>query len=436
MRNKSTRRVFLGQLGIGLWAVGGARRACAGSSGDKLNVALIGVGGRGWDNFTAMRGENIVALCDVDEAHAGGAFKAMPDVPKFADYRQMFDRMHKQIDAVVISTPDHMHAIMTLAAMQLGKHVYCEKPLTHTVAEARRVAQATAKYKVVTQMGNGGNALAGSRRTVELLRARAIGEVREVHVWTDRPGSYWRNALDRPTDTPPVPKTLHWDLWLGVAQARPYHPAYLPAVWRGWFDFGTGALGDIACHSCNTMFWGLGLRDPTSVEAETSERHKESFPAWSRIKWQFPARDGRGPVTVFWYDGGQKPTGDVLDGQPPGDNGVVFVGDKGRMRINGRYQPSLLPEKDFAGYTPPPKTLPDSPGHHEEWIRNCKNGDLGLDYMSHFGRAGLMTEAVLLGNIPVRTGKRIEWDPTNMKITNAPELNDLLDMPYRQGWKP
>lgn len=435
MSDQRTRRVFLGELGIGLWVATRPRRVRAASPSEKLNVALIGVGGRGRDNMNAMRGENIVALCDVDEAHAGAAFKAMSRVPKFADYREMFDKMHKQIDAVVISTPDHMHATMTLTAMQLGKHVYCEKPLTHTVAEARRVAEAAAKYKVVTQMGNQGNALPSSRRTVELLRAKAVGDVREVHVWTDRPGAYWRNALDRPAETPPVPKTLQWDLWVGVAPSRPYHPVYLPGAWRGWFDFGTGALGDIACHACNTAFWGLGLRDPKSVEAETSERHKESFPAWSRIRWHFAAGEGRGPVTMFWYDGGQKPSPDLLDGGEPDENGVVFVGEKGCIRVNKHYEPVLSPEKDFADDTPPPKTLPDSPGHHEEWIRNCKSGDLGLDYMSHFGRAALMTEAVLLGNIPVRTGKRIEWDAAKMKITNAPELNELLDMPYRQGWK-
>jgi predicted dehydrogenase len=435
MAGKSTRRVFLGQVGVGLLAMTQARRARAASPNEKLNIAMIGCGGRGWDNFNAMRGENIVALCDVDEAHAEQAFKALPEVPKFADYRKLLDKMHKQIDAVVVSTPDHMHAIISLAAMQLGKHVYCEKPLTHTVAEARRVAQAAAKYKVVTQMGNGGNALPVVRRAVELLRAKAIGETREVHVWTDRPGAYWTNALDRPAETPPVPPTLQWDLWLGVAPVRPYHPCYLPAVWRGWYDFGTGALGDIACHACNPVFWGLDLRDPATIEAKTSERHKESFPAWSRIKWQFPAREGRGPVTLFWYDGGKRPSADLLDGQPVQDNGIVIVGEKGRMQISEHRPPILLPEKDFEGYQRPPKTLPDSPGHHEEWIRNCKNGDLGLDYMSHFGRAAVMTEAVLLGNIPVRTGKRIEWDAAKMKITNEPELNELLEMPYRDEWK-
>jgi predicted dehydrogenase len=438
MLNRLNRRELLRNTalaGVGVWTAGSGRAwAASPSPNEKLNIAVVGCGGRGGDDLRGVEHENIVALCDVDEAHAAEAFKTLPNVPKFADYRKLFDKMHKEIDAVVVSTPDHMHAIITLTAMQLGKHVYCEKPLTHTVAETRRVAQAAAKYKVVTQMGNNGNALPGARRTVELLRAKAIGEVREVHVWTDRPGAYWRNALDRPAETSPVPKTLQWDLWLGVAPARPYNPIYLPAVWRGWYDFGTGALGDIACHACNTAFWGLDLRDPQSVEAETSQRHKESFPAWSRIKWQFPARNGRGPVTLYWYDGGKRPRPDLLEGRPMQDNGVVIVGEKGRMRVNDRYKPSLLPEKDFADFKPPPKTLPDSPGHHEEWIRNCKKGDLGLDYMSHFGRAAVMTEAILLGNIPVRTGKRIEWDAGTMKITNEPELNELLEMPYREGW--
>lgn len=434
MSTKRTRRVFLGQLGAGLCAATLAGRARAASPNEKLNVALVGVGGRGWDNFNAMRGEKIVALCDVDEAHAGGAFKAMPDTPKFADYRRLFDKLHKDIDAVVVSTPDHMHAIITLTAMELGKHVYCEKPLTHTVAEARRVAEAAAKYKVVTQMGNGGNAKSSSRRAVEMLRAKSFGEVSEIHVWTDRPGAYWRNALDRPAEKPEVPKTLNWDLWLGVAPSRPYHPIYLPAAWRGWFDFGTGALGDIACHTCNVAFWGLDLRDPVWAEAETSEPHKDSFPAWSRIKWQFPRNATRGPVTLHWYDGGQKPDARLADRDRLPDNGMIFVGDKGRLLMTGEYQPVLLPEKDFADFKPPPKTLPDSPGHHEEWIRNCKNGDLGLEYMSHFARAGRMTEAVLLGNIAVRTGKRIEWDAAKFKITNVPEANELLEMAYRKDW--
>ncbi|GMV96379.1 MAG: Gfo/Idh/MocA family oxidoreductase [Phycisphaerae bacterium] len=435
MSIRHTRRFFLGQMGVGLWAATRPGRARAASPNEKLDIAIIGCGGQGHSNLGNLRGENIVALCDVDEAHARGAFREFPDVPKFADYRVLFDKMHKQIDAVAVSTPDHMHAIITLTALELGKHVYCEKPLTHTVAEARRVIEATLRHKRVTQMGNGGNARPVLRRAVEMIRAKAIGEVREVHAWTDRPAKIWRNAIDRPTDTPPVPKTLHWDLWLGVAPQRPYHPCYLPGVWRGWYDFGTGAMGDMACHICNVAFWALDLRDPTSVEAQTSPRFKETFPAWSLIRWQFPANKDRGPVTLHWYDGGKKPRPELADRKDLPDNGLIFIGEKGRLHMMREQQAVLLPEKDFAGYKPPPQTIPDSPGHHQEWIRNCKTGELGLDYMSHFVRAGTMTEALLLGNIAVRTGERIEWDAAQRRITNVPEANELLDMPYRAGWR-
>ncbi len=438
-RRRTTRRRFLqgtAGIGIGYWIAGRPAATRADSPNEKLNVACIGVGGQGAHNVEQVRSANIVALCDVDEARAAGTFKKYEKAQKFADYRRMLDKLHKQIDGVVISTPDHTHAPATLAALQLGKHVYCEKPLTHTIGEARRVAQAAARAKVVTQMGNNGNALPGVRRAVELIRAQPVGPIREIHAWTDRPGKIWVQGIDRPTDTPPVPKTLHWDLWLGVATERPYHPCYLPGKWRGWYDFGTGPAGDMACHICNAAFWGMDLRDPVAVEADVSDTHKETFPAWSRIRWDFPARPGRPAIKFHWYDGGQMPPRELGNGEPLSDNGIILVGERGRIYLPKTSSAGavLLPEKDFADFQGPPKTLPDSPGHHEEWIRNCKSGDLGLDYMSHFGRAAVMTEVFLLGAIAVRMGKRLEWDARNAKVTNVPEANAYVDPPYRKGW--
>jgi len=439
MPRGTSRRRFLQQsvvAGAGFWVATRPADGQTPSRHDKLNVVCVGIGGRGADNVGAVTGENVLGLCEVDEVRGAQSFKRLPDVPRFADYRVMLDKLHKQIDAVVVSTPDHMHAPVTLAAIELGKHVYCEKPLTRTVAEARRIAEAAARHKVVTQMGNGGNAQSGARRNVELLRSGALGKVSEVHAWTDRPGAFWKQALDRPIETPPVPPTLKWDLWLGVAPRRPYHPAYLPGKWRGWYDFGTGALGDMACHICNVAFWGLDLRDPTAVECETSEQYDETFPAWSRVKWEFPANVSRPGVRFFWYDGGRKPAPDLVGGRELPDNGSIVIGEKGTL-----YVPSpdgaervLLPEDRFKDFKQPPRSLPDSPGHHEEWIRNCRKGDLGLDYMSHFVRAGAMTEALLLGAVAIRTGKRLEWDARKMKITNVPEANQYIDPPYRKGW--
>ena len=439
MSMKHSRRQVLKSsmaAGVGFWVVGRSEWARAASPNEKLNIACVGIGGRGAGNLDGMIRENVVAVCDVDEAWAADSFKRVPKAVKFNDYRKLLDKMHKEIDAVVVSTPDHMHAPVSLAAMELGKHVYCEKPLTHTIAEARRMAEAAAKYKVVTQMGNGGNALSRSRRAVEMLRAGILGSVREVHAWSDRPAKIWTQGIDRPADTPPVPPTLKWDLWLGVAPERPYHPAYLPGKWRGWFDFGTGAMGDMACHICNVAYWGLGLKDPAAVEAEVSGLHKETFPNWSKIVWEFPARGDQPALKFRWYDGGKKPAKELGPGGDLPDNGLIIVGDKGRMFIAKADEEDsvLLPKEAFENVKRPEKTIPDSPGHHEEWIRNCKTGDQGLDYMSHFGRAAIMTEGLLLGNLAVRTGKRIEWDAKAMKVTNLPEANAFLDTVYRKGW--
>ena len=442
-----TRRTFLSRTAAAAagWWIVEAREAAASEAprsrpgrSDRLRVAFIGAGGQGAVNIERLREHvHIAALCDVDAARAGASFRRYPGARKFEDYRVLLDRMHKEIDAVVVSTPDHMHAPITLAAMELGKHVYCEKPLTRTVAEARRVVAATRRHRVVTQMGNAGNAQAVARTAVEMIRAGAIGPVREIHAWTDRPGRHWPQGLARPSDTPPVPKTLRWDLWLGVAPVRPYHPAYVPFRWRGWWDFGTGALGDMACHACNIAFWALELQDPASVECEVSGVHEETGPVWSCVRWEFPPRGNRGPVRLYWYDGGRMPSRDLVEGRELPSNGLLLVGEKGVL-LNTRQEGGavlLLPESRFAGYRPPAPTIPRSPeGHHAEWVAACQRGWPAPEHMSHFGRAGVMTETLLIGNLAVRSGKRIEWDARSMKVANFPEANAWVDPPYRTGW--
>lgn len=442
MARRSNRRQFLaqaGMAGIGFWVAGGLQAADAKSANEKLNIAVIGCGGQGGGNLGAVSGENIVALCDVDEKRAASAFSKYPDVKKFADFRKMLDDMGKEIDAVVVSTPDHMHAPASVMAMKLGKHVYCEKPLTHSVHEARVMRETAAKMKVATQMGNQGTSGGGFRQNVEVIQSGALGPVKEVHVWSNRP--IWaQGMIDRPKDTPDVPSTLSWDQWLGVAPDRSYHPSYLPFSWRGWWDFGTGALGDMACHTANLPFMALKLGYPTVIEAETSGLSTESPPKWSVIRFEFPARGELPPVKFTWYDGGKKPTDDVLkevvkvvkDGKVPG-SGCLIVGDKGQLFTSNDYgqDRKLLPEEAYKDYKPPEPTLPRSPGHHKEWLLACKGGKPA---MSSFDYAAFLTETILLGNVAMRVGKRIEWDGPNMKSTNCPETEKFVKREYRKGW--
>jgi len=402
---------------------------------ETLNIALVGVGGRGADNHKTVAAQNIVGLCDVDENHLGAAAKRSPRARTFVDFRKLFDELHVQIDAVIVSTPDHTHAVVSQAALELGKHVYCEKPLTHSIHEARVLAATAARHKLATQMGNAGHSSEGTRRVVELIRAGAIGQVREVHAWSNRP--IWPQAIDRPTDHPPVPASLHWNLWLGPAPERLYHPAYHPFKWRGWWDFGTGALGDMGCHIIDAAFWALELRDPRSIEAESPpiSPHPETAPAWSIVRYDFEARSSRPPVKLIWYDGGKLPPLELFDGHAPekDSNGSLFVGEKGRLLVGGQGRRAyrLLPEREFAGYIEPKPTLARSPGHHAEWIEACKTGKptgTNFDYSSR------LTELVLLGNVALRAGRRIEWDAAALKITNGP-LDDLfIHREYRPGW--
>ncbi|MHC4204163.1 MAG: Gfo/Idh/MocA family protein [Planctomycetota bacterium] len=407
---------------------------------EKVNIAGIGVGGQGGGDIKNMSSQNIVALCDVDWRRAGGTFRRYPKATKYRDFRVMLDKEDKNIDAVVVATPDHVHAVASIAAIKRGKHVYCEKPLTHSVYEARKVAEAAREAGVATQMGNQGQASEGTRLMCENIWGGAIGPVREVHVWTDRPlrglsDVYWPQGVGRPEDTPSVPDGLDWGLWLGPAPERPYHPAYVPFKWRGWWDFGTGALGDIGCHSIDPVWRALKLKAPLSVHAACTLVNNETFPVASRVTYQFGARGDMPPVKLHWYDGGLRPPrpDELEDGQNFGDNGTLFVGDKGKML---GYM--IIPESRRKEFGKAPKVLERSPGHYQEWIDACKGGKSAG---SNFDHAGPLAEAVLLGNVALRpamkqklTRVNLLWDSENFKITNVPEANQYLRREYREGY--
>jgi len=410
---------------------------------DKINIAGVGIGGQGGADLRELSSQNIVALCDVDWAHAAGTFRRYPDARKYKDFREMLDKEDKNIDGVVVGTPDHQHAIVSLAAIKRNKHVYCEKPLTHTVREARMMADAAREHKVATQMGNQGQAGEEVRLLCETIWDGAIGQVREVHVWTDRPlqgvnGVYWPQGVGRPKGEDPIPDSLNWDLWVGPAPTRPYvKGVYNPFVWRGWWDFGTGALGDIGCHSLDPVFRALKLGHPTSVEACCTLVNDETYPVASRVTYEFPARGELAPVTLHWYDGGMKPPRppELDDGRRWDTNGALYIGDKGKM-LGGR----LIPDARQKEYGKPPQKLERSPGHYVEWVIACKGGKAaGSNFPDH---AGLLAQVVLLGNVALRRelkaekylGTKLLWDGQAFKFTNVPEANKYLTKEYREGW--
>ena len=405
----------------------------------KLRVACIGVGGRGRAAVEGMKDENIVALCDVDDERAAESYEMVPGALRFRDFRRMFDEIGSEIDAITISTPDHMHFAPALAALRLGKHVLVEKPLTHSIWEARELTLAARRAGVATQMGNQGHALEGTRLVREWIEAGVIGPVREVHFWTNRP--IWPQGLDRPdhsTCIPVVPPSLDWDLWLGVAPERPYDPTYVPFSWRGFWDFGTGALGDMACHIMDAAYWGLQLGSPTSVEAVSTPVNEESAPKASTVTYQFPARGSMPPVKAVWYDGNLVPsfpfaveTGRKLDQ----GGGVFIVGDDATI-VTDTYAGTvrIAPEERMQEVLRSrlPKVYPRvKGGHFQEWIDACKGG---APCGSNFDYAGPFTETVLLGNLAIRTRRRLEWDAANLTVTNLPEANRFIKRDYRAGW--
>ncbi len=404
---------------------------------EKLNIATIGAGGMGAGNTKRCSGENIVALCDVDFDRAKKTFAAFPKAKRYKDFRVMLDKQ-KDIDAVIVATPDHTHAVAAMMAIKMGKHVYVQKPLTHTVHEARMLTEAAREMKVATQMGNQGHSRDDCRFTKEWLADGAIGDVREVHCWTNRP--VWPQGILKPKDTPAIPKKLDWDLWLGPAPHRPYNPAYVPFNWRGWMDFGCGALGDMACHVMDSAFWGLDLKYPTSVEASCSRTHKvknsETFPRSSVVHYTFPARGNMPEVKLHWYDGGLLPERFAeMDPRSklPG-SGTVFVGDKGIL-MSGQYgeSPQIIPESRRREYKRPAETLKRIKGSHEQnWIDACKGGQPAC---SNFDYSGPFTETVVMGNLAIRMpGKKLYWDGENMKVTNNDAANEFVTKTYRQGW--
>jgi predicted dehydrogenase len=441
-----TRRKFLGAAVAATPFLFVPRRVLGGggepSPNSKLNIAGVGVGGQGGNDIESVKSENIVALCDVDWDYAAPLLKKFPAARRYHDFRELLEK-EKNLDAVVVGTPDHAHAVVAMAALKLDKHVYCEKPLTRTIHEARALARAAREHKVATQMGNQGMAFEGNRLMTEWINAGAIGAVREVHVWSDRPTrkgkwpGWWAQGIERPKDTPPVPESLQWDLWLGPAPQRPYHPAYAHFRWRGWWDFGSGGLGDMGIHNLAPVFSTLQLGAPSSVQASSTPVFPDSLPVACIVHYEFPARGELPPVTVHWYDGGlmpPRPSELEPDEELDREDGIIFVGDKGKMLVEGwgGHHPRLLPQKRDDEYVRPPRTLPRSVGHHQEWINACKGGP---PPRSHFGFAGPLTEAVLLGTVCVRVGgRRLLWDSENLRVTNFPEANNFIHYEYRKGW--
>ncbi|HET8550440.1 MAG TPA: Gfo/Idh/MocA family oxidoreductase [Bryobacteraceae bacterium] len=495
----SRRHFFCGSLLAGAVPAGGFGSAPSlkalgyKSPNEKLNIAAIGAGGKGASDIAGCMTENIVALADVDSKRAERTFLRFENIPKYTDFRRMFDKQGNEIDAVIVATPDHMHAAATLWAMERGKHVYCQKPLTRTIAEARLLASAAAKYKVATQMGNQGYSNEGTRQCAEMIWAGEIGNVTEVHAWTNRP--IWPQGLTELPPEAPVPETLDWDNWLGVAAMRPYSSAYAPFNWRGWYDFGCGALGDMACHILGAPNMALMLSAPTSVECIRKDGTSPfTFPKKSVIRFDFPARGSMPPVKIFWYDGMTGapalpvtiPAGELLGdiprsmmvelglaverpdfspagvgfGQgggrrpdaapakpatappkramgenaviPPNSNGSLFVGDKGLI-TTGTYGAGtrLLPVAKMKDYKFSPQFLTRSPGHYRDWIRAAKGGERAC---SDFSIAAPFTEWILLGTLALRFEGKLDWDSAKMRVTNVPEANQYIRPKFRKGW--
>lgn len=429
MPRRSNRREFFKQTALGGAALAGcgyfSSRSAAESksANEKLNIGMVGTSNQARFTIDNVRHENIVALCDIDDKYLAKAASEFPRAKTYNDFRLLLEQ--GDLDAVAVCTPDHIHAPATVMALRLGKHVYCEKPLTHSVAEARLVAQTAAQAKTATQMGTQIHAGNNYRRVVEVIRSGAIGPVREVHTWA---GRSWGGG-DRPQDMPPIPKHIHWDLWLGPAPARPYHPTYLPANWRKWWDFGGGNLADMACHHMDLPFWALELRSPTSVEAEGPAVHPETCPLGLIVRYEYAGRGDLPPVKLTWYDGDRIPA--KIHGIATGGGGNLFVGERGMLWADyGSYK--LYPEGDFAGYKPPEPTIPNSIGHHNEWIAACKTG---APTTCNFDYAGRLTEAVLLGNVAFRAGQRLEWNAERLAAANCPQAEQFLHREYRKGWE-
>jgi predicted dehydrogenase len=441
----TNRRTFLqttGALGAGYWITGGLRAAESKSPNEQIQIGCIGVGGKGESDVkNVSEFGSIYALCDVDSLKLTGMSKRYKTQHNFADFREMLDKMGDRIDAVTVSIPDHNHAVAAAKAMKMGKHVYCQKPLTHSIWEARRLGEIAREKGVATQMGNQYTAFNPMRKAAYQIRDGQIGNVKEVHVWTDRP--IWPQGESRPAGKP-VPSTVNWEAWIGAAPFRPYAEGYHPFGWRGWWDFGTGALGDMACHTCNLPFMALNMRDPKSVEAECPEHNRDSYPARSTIKFEFPELDGRAAFTMYWYDGGNLPSAELTQDvtlvvkdengaelPPPHKSGVLFVGDKAKLYAAGDYAEKGV---QFIGAEEKDVDYPKSPGHEKEWF--IAMHDPGTPAMSNFpDYSGPLTETILLGNLAVWKRGRVDWDPKNLKPLNDSALEKIVKPEYREGYE-
>jgi predicted dehydrogenase len=442
MKNKLSRREFIGTTAMASTAFTIIPRHVLGGPGykapsDTLNIACVGIDGKGTSDIQALSTENIVALCDVDLTAGVRTRKKHPKANQYQDFRVMLEE-EKNIDAVTVTTPDHNHAVIAMAAMQRGKHVYVQKPLTATIHEARKLAEAAKKYKVITQMGNQGHAGEGARLINEWIWDGAIGDVTEVQAWTNRP--VWpQGEITRPKEIPSVPTSLAWNVWLGPAPHRPYHPGYHPFNWRGWRDFGTGALGDMGAHIIDHPFWALDLGDPKTIQASSTRFSDESFPAASIVTWVFAGKNGKPDITFVWRDGGFTPPRpeNIEPGRKLGDSegGVLYYGSKGAL-MHGVYgrQPRLIPETFMKSYTRPAKTIPRSPGIHQEWVKAIKDGSKST---TDFEYSSKLTEMMLLGNVALLTQEHntiLEWDAEQFKFTNLDEANEFLHKDYAPGW--
>lgn len=440
------RRTFLKTAALSAAATIVPRAAVAGSGqtppNEKLDLAFVGIGGRGRSNLKGLQAENVVALCDVDAERGKASFNEYPKAKSFRDFRRMLDAVEKQVDGVVVSTPDHTHAVAVIAALQQNKHVYSEKPLAHTIAEVRAIRAAAKRAGVVTQLGNQGHSYDHIRMFCEWIWDGAIGDVTEVHALYGKRGSSYSkiDALSQLSEKHPVPDTLDWDLWLGPVAFRPYHPLYVPRTWRSWSAFGTGSIGDWFCHIVDPAFWALDLGAPSIVQADVTEydpkAHRETFPRGTKVRYEFPARGDRGPVTLYWYEGNyEKPRPDDLEpDQELPIPGAFVVGTKGKIRYgsHGAHGLRIFPEENMAAYKRPEPTIPRVTNHHVDWTDAIRNGGkAGSDY--EYG--GPLTEVALLGAIAMRNpGVELRWNAEAMQFANCAAANEMLAVDYRDGW--
>jgi len=427
---------------------------------ERINIAIIGTGGQGIVNMKGLMQQEdvqIPVICDVNEesdysrfyfqgtAGSKPAYKLVmehnkqtgnkKDCKVYVDFRKMFEKENNNIDAVLVATPDHMHALPTMAAIKAGKGVYCEKPLAHSIYETRKITEAAREAGVATQMGNMGHSSEGMRMTCEWIWDGAIGDDRELQLWTNVGALAWTNLEKEAAPAQPVPKGLNWDLWLGPAKKRPYNIAYAPYNWRGWWDFGTGALGDLGCHIIDPAFWALDLSKPESVEGHCASLTDETVPVAGVYYYKYPARGNMPPLTMTWHDGGLRPAKpDELEPgrRIGGKEGIMFIGDKGTILSGGwTGAPRIIPEAKMKAYKLPPKTLPRSKGFHRDWLDACKGGEPAS---ANFDYGGPLTEIVLLGNVALRTGEKLYWDAENMKATNCDKADEYIKPEFREGW--